>query len=107
MKEHKPVLLKEVLEIFSDVKIERFFDGTLGAGGHAKALLQNHPEIKMYIACDKDIEAIEIAKKNLKKWDEKIVYIHADFVNLDKHIKEQNIKNVNGFFLTWGCHLCN
>ncbi len=36
---HKPVLVHEVLAIFQDMEIRTFFDGTLGAGGHARAVL--------------------------------------------------------------------
>ena len=32
-------------------------------GGHAKAILEAHPEIKRYIGCDKDPEALEIAER--------------------------------------------
>ena len=58
---HIPVLKDEVLEAFQDIHIEVFFDGTLGAGGHAKEILEAHPEIKTYIGCDKDEIAMTIA----------------------------------------------
>ena len=47
---HIPVMLSESLEIFEEKKLSLFFDGTLGAGGFAKAMLQAHPEIKTYFA---------------------------------------------------------
>ena len=47
--QHISVLLQEVLDAFSGCKIGVFVDGTLGAGGHAKAILQEHPEITRYI----------------------------------------------------------
>ena len=49
MEKHIPVLTREVLEIFSSQKIRVFFDGTLGAGGHARSILEAHPEIEKYI----------------------------------------------------------
>ena len=38
-REHVPVMEDECLKFFSDVKLKVFFEGTLGAGGHAKAIL--------------------------------------------------------------------
>ena len=43
---HIPVMLDECLEIFKGRKILRFFDATLGAGGFAKAFLEEHPEVQ-------------------------------------------------------------
>ena len=84
-----------------------FFDGTLGAGGHARAILEAHPEIKRYIGCDNDPEAIEIARKNLDPWVDKLELIHGNFSRLDEYLKELNVKFVDGFFLTSECLLCN
>lgn len=40
--QHIPVLLQEVLDCFKDVKLQRFVDGTLGAGGHSAAIAHEH-----------------------------------------------------------------
>ena len=40
---HAPVLLEEVLAVFEGREISCFIDGTLGAGGHAEAILKAHP----------------------------------------------------------------
>jgi 16S rRNA (cytosine1402-N4)-methyltransferase len=97
---HIPVMLEECLQYFKDKEIKVFFDGTLGAGGHAKALLEAHPEIEMYIGCDRDESSLNLAKENLKSFGDKVVYVHGNFSNLDEHLKKLNVKNVDGFFLT-------
>ncbi len=104
---HVPVLEKEMLSFFSDMKIGVFFEGTVGAGGHAHAILDAHPEIVKYIGCDVDPEALAIAGEYLKPWEKKIEFIHGNFSNLDQYLKERKIKKVNGFFLTSECHRCN
>ena len=104
---HISVMKAEFLEYFKDVKLTTFYEGTLGAGGHAKALLEAHPEIKTYIGCDKDPEAIEIAKGVLKEWKDKVIFVHGDFGDLDEHLKEEKIKKVDGFFLTWESPRCS
>lgn len=65
---HKPVLLREVLQVFEGKNLKLFFDGTLGAAGHARAILEEHPEIEKYIGCDRDPIALELASKALEKW---------------------------------------
>lgn len=105
--DHIPVLLKECLEFFSGCHLKVFFEGTLGAGGHAKALLEAHPEIERYIGCDQDPEALLMAKEQLMPWRDKVEFVHANFATVDEILKEKQINKVDGFFLTWECRLCN
>jgi 16S rRNA (cytosine1402-N4)-methyltransferase len=89
----------EFLKFFNGLEITTFFDGTLGAGGHAEALLEAHPEIETYIGCDRDEESLGLARENLKKWGRRVEFVHANFADLDEVLEERNIKNINGFFL--------
>lgn len=97
---HIPIMLSEVLAAFEDVELKYFYEGTLGAGGHAKAILETHPEIIRYIGCDRDPEALEIAKRELSPWKNKVELINGNFADLDLHLKERGITAVDGFFLT-------
>lgn len=107
MSKHLPVMVQECLEYFSEIEIETFFDGTLGAGGHARAILQAHPEIKRYIGCDQDPGALKIAKENLKPWAKKLSLVNGNFADVAKHLAHLGMATVDGFFLTWECHRCN
>jgi 16S rRNA (cytosine1402-N4)-methyltransferase len=93
-------MVTECLGFFSDRKMRVFFEGTVGAGGHAKAILEAHPEIDTYIGCDRDPEAIAIAKEALEPWKDKVVLVQRNFGDLDEIIQELGIKEVDGFFLT-------
>ena len=104
---HIPIMVDEVLSCLKDLTIGTFFDGTLGAGGHAKTILEAHPEIKKYIGCDKDPEALEIAKEKLAPWANKVEFVQGDFGKLDTYLKDRKINSVDGFFLTLECPLCN
>lgn len=97
---HISVMKDEVLESFEGMELKVFFDGTLGAGGHAEAILEAHPEIEIYIGCDQDTSALEIAKKRLSKYADKMRYVHGNFSDIDKHLKTVGVKEVDGFFLT-------
>jgi len=99
---HFPVLLKEFLEFYKDIEIEIFFDGTLGAAGHAKALLEAHPEIDIFIGCDQDKEALDIANEHLKAFMSKVRLVHANFKDIDKILDEMNIKYCDGIFFDLG-----
>ena len=99
---HKPVLLNEVLAVFENMNIRFFFDGTLGAGGHAKAILTAHPEIEHYIGCDKDPDAIEIAAKELVAWKGKVEFVHGSFSDIHQWLKNDNIPCVQGMLIDAG-----
>lgn len=77
MQHHIPVLLQEVVDIFSPSVYEVgmakqggkppvIIDCTLGLGGHSMALLERFCELEI-IAIDKDINAINIAKDKAKQ----------------------------------------
>jgi len=95
-KPHTSVMQDEFLAHFAGQTIHTFYEGTLGAGGHARALLEAHPEIKRYYAVDQDPEALAIAAQVLAPWKEKIIFIHDNFDNMKQHLNEK----VDGFFLT-------
>lgn len=63
---HVPVLLQPVLELLQDhFSIEfplKIWDGTVGLGGHAHALLQNFSQAKLF-ASDHDQEILQLAQK--------------------------------------------
>lgn len=96
---HRPIMVEEVLKAFQEVALKVFYDGTLGAGGHAAEILKAHPEIERYIACDRDPQALEIAKKRLLPWGKKVEFLHSNFSNLSRHLSERGLKQIDGFFL--------
>lgn len=105
--DHVSVMLEECLKGFEGSRLQTFFEGTVGAGGHAEAILEAHPEIERYIGCDQDPQALQIAENRLKPWKHKVELVRGNFRDLDQILTQRGIKTVNGFFLTLGCHLCN
>ena len=104
---HISVLLPEVIHAFEGKELKVFFEGTVGAGGHAKAILQAHPEIERFIGFDQDPQALSIAKETLAKWADKVELVHANFEEISKTLSKMKVKTVNGFFLTSEFHLCS
>jgi len=104
---HIPVLKEEVVAYFSDCLMPLFVDGTVGAGGHASAILEAHPEIETYFALDRDEEALAVARRTLSPWGDKVVFIHCNFADLREELKERKVDEVNGFFLILASLPCN
>jgi 16S rRNA (cytosine1402-N4)-methyltransferase len=100
-------MVRECLEGFAGRELRVFFEGTVGAGGHAQALLRAHPEIERYIGCDQDPEALEIAQRVLEPWKGKVELIHGNFCDLDRYLEERDIAEADGFFLTWESPPCS
>jgi 16S rRNA (cytosine1402-N4)-methyltransferase len=82
MKHHLSVMPNEVLAAFAECSCTLFIDGTTGAGGHSKLILEEHPEIRTFIAIDQDPQALEIAKTTLLPWESKVTFIHNNFKNI-------------------------
>ena len=99
---HIPVLLDEVIHSFEGKQITVFFEGTVGLGGHAKEILQRHPEIQRYIACDRDVNALNIAKETLKPWSDKVEFVHRPFAEIKSILKEKKISSIDAYLIDIG-----
>ncbi len=104
---HTSVMLQECLDGFFGCTLHTFFEGTVGAGGHARAILEAHPEIKRYIGCDQDPDALQIARQVLDPWLKKVDLVQTNFSALDTVLREKKIQKIDGFFLIWGSRLCS
>eukprot|EP00850_Spirogloea_muscicola_P022978 SM000321S12211 [mRNA] locus=s321:89130:91790:- [translate_table: standard] len=63
---HVPVLLGDVLAAFAGLDLRAFVDGTLGAAGHAVAVLEAHPEMESFVGLDVDPVAHAAAEPRLR-----------------------------------------
>jgi 16S rRNA (cytosine1402-N4)-methyltransferase len=88
---HIPVLLNEVIEVFSNINEGYFIDCTLGFGGHSEAILESHPNIKL-IAIDQDTEAMNFAKKRLEKYSNRTIFINKRASEALKDIEKNEYK---------------
>ncbi len=74
---HISVLLREILS-FAPHPTTRILDATVGLGGHAHALLSEHPEASLQ-AFDRDGSALEVAALRLSPFSGRIEFRHEDF----------------------------
>ncbi len=59
-----------------------FVDATVGAGGHAEALLAANPEVRL-LAMDRDTDALILARERLSPFADRVSFAQADFGDLD------------------------
>ena len=98
---HYPVLWREVLNFFKDLKGTYIVDATLGGGGHSYLILKNFPD-KIVIGIDKDQFAIEKASKRLREFEDRFIPIKSSFKDVDKVLDTLQIEKVSGFLFDLG-----
>jgi 16S rRNA (cytosine1402-N4)-methyltransferase len=79
MSGHIPVLLNEVVQFLDPKPGGRFIDATLGAGGHARAILERTGPDGMLLALDQDQSALSSARETLESFGSRGVFVHSNF----------------------------
>jgi 16S rRNA (cytosine1402-N4)-methyltransferase len=99
---HIPVLLDEVLEGLSPLPGQRLIDGTLGAGGHTEAILKAVAPHGQVLALDADPSALEIARRRLAAYGDRVRFVNANFAQLAAVARDLNFFPVHGVLLDLG-----
>ena len=99
---HIPVLLNEVIEYLvpEGRTVERAIDGTLGAGGHTKALLE--AGVQHVLAFDLDLQAIALAQAALSDYTDPITIVHDSYLNMAHYAREKGWQQVDAILLDLG-----
>ena len=82
-KVHSPVLTDEVIERLAVESGGRYIDCTLGAGGHARLILEAGAPGAMLLGIDADPHAVALARDNLKGFDGDLRLVNANFRDLE------------------------
>lgn len=100
---HIPVLLDEVLEALvvpgRDHPV-RVIDGTVGAGGHARALLEHG--VDEVLGLDWDPTALAAARENLVPCGDRLHLVHASYANMLGEAHRLGWHLVDGILLDLG-----
>jgi 16S rRNA (cytosine1402-N4)-methyltransferase len=99
---HTPVLVDEVLRYLQIVPNGIYVDGTLGGGGHAERLLNGLAHEGKVIGFDVDSKAIQFAQQRLRRFGERIEFVHDNFSHIGVQLEKRNIFHVNGILLDLG-----
>ena len=99
---HTPVLLAETLNALQPHAGGTYLDGTVGAGGHAEAILTASTPDGRLVGFDQDERAIAIATRRLEKFGNRVRLYHANFDQLEQIAKSQNIPLADAVLLDLG-----
>ena len=97
---HEAVLTAEILHWLAPRPGQIFVDGTLGAGGHTRALAERVGESGRVIALDRDADALAAAEKNLAGLP--VAIAQANFCDLAEVLAEIDLRRVDGIVLDLG-----
>ncbi len=94
---HAPVLVAEVISHLAPARGGLFVDCTLGAGGHARALLDGGAS--RVLGLDRDRSALALAAQTLKGQLDRVEMVHADYRTLGDVLDARAIASVDGGIL--------
>ncbi len=98
---HKPVLLKECIEGLNIKPDGIYVDGTLGGAGHSRVIASKLSDNGLLIGIDRDLDALEAAKSNLKQY-KNVKYIHGNHDDIKDILSNLGIDQVDGILLDLG-----
>jgi 16S rRNA (cytosine1402-N4)-methyltransferase len=99
---HQPVLLAEVLDKLDLKPGARVIDGTLGAGGHAEAMLEASAPTGQLLGIDRDSSALEIAQARLAPFAERLHIWHGSYAEMGRAAAETGFGTVDAVLLDLG-----
>src|SRR5690349_1184913 len=85
---HVSVLLEETLDGLHLVAGGHYIDGTLGAGGHAAAILERSAPDGRLLGLDVDPTALALAGARLTPFGSRVVLVHANAGDLASVARE-------------------
>lgn len=97
---HYPVMLREVLETLSPADDETYLDGTFGAGGYSRAILEA-ANCALY-AIDRDPEAAERAKPLADQFSGRFTLLRGCFGDMADLLAEAGVGQLDGIVLDLG-----
>ncbi|MEJ3658945.1 16S rRNA (cytosine(1402)-N(4))-methyltransferase RsmH [Actinomycetes bacterium KLBMP 9759] len=101
---HVPVALTRVAELLAPALSGRpavVVDATLGLGGHAAALLAEHPQLTL-VGLDRDPQALELAGRRLAAHTDRTHLVHAVYDRIADVLDELGIPAVDGVLFDLG-----
>jgi 16S rRNA (cytosine1402-N4)-methyltransferase len=98
--DHEPVLLAEVLAALDPARGGTFVDCTVGLGGHARALLE--AGAAHLIGCDRDQEALRVARERLAGFGDRVTLWHADYRDIPALLRTRGTREVAGVLADLG-----
>ncbi len=97
---HTPVMVREVLDALAPADGETYVDGTLGAGGTARALLEA-ADCTVW-GLDRDPLALRLGTALTRRFPGRLHVLHGRFADMERLLGERSVAAVNGVTLDLG-----
>ena len=99
---HEPVMLEEVVQSLRCASGGIYVDGTLGGGGHARAILERSAPDGLLIGIDRDDDAIAASEKSLHSFGRRKILVKGNFADIGNILTNLEIGEVDGVLLDLG-----
>jgi 16S rRNA (cytosine1402-N4)-methyltransferase len=99
---HQPVLYQEIIHALQPHAGGRYVDGTLGAGGHARGIMEASAPDGQLLGLDVDPQALALARKNLAPYEQRIHLAQASYTSLSMQLAQLEWDAVDGILLDLG-----
>ncbi len=96
---HTPVLLQEVLSALNPRPGSQIIDGTVGAAGHAAAILEETAPNGLLLGIDRDLEAVKIARAKLSGFGQRATIRHGSYAEIRFHASKVGWTSVEGVLM--------
>ena len=100
--QHTPVLFAEAIESLLPMDGARYVDCTVGAGGHAAALLDAAGPRARLLGLDADPDDLAVALQSLAGFGERVRLVNANFRNLAEVADSEQFLPVDGVLFDLG-----
>ncbi len=97
---HFPVMCQEVVALLNPLPKQTYVDGTFGAGGYARALLEK-ADVHV-LGIDRDPDAIKRGLALKSEYNNRLTLIEGEFGNMQGLLATQGVTQVDGIVLDLG-----
>jgi 16S rRNA (cytosine1402-N4)-methyltransferase len=98
---HEPVMVDRVVELFAAVPAGVHVDATLGDGGHAAAVLEANPDLRL-LGIDRDPDAIAASTRRLAPFGDRVTVRQARFDQLPEVAEDLGLTEVSSVLFDLG-----
>jgi 16S rRNA (cytosine1402-N4)-methyltransferase len=99
---HHPVLYKEIIHALQPQRGGRYVDCTLGAGGHARGILEACAPDGFLLGFDVDPQALMLARETLAPYEQRIRLVQASYITLSSQLAATGWDVADGIVLDLG-----
>ena len=100
--EHKPVLLREVIEGLNIRSSGIYADGTLGGAGHSFEIVRRLADDGRLVGIDRDENAVRAAAERLKEFGSRVTIVRGNYLDTVEILHGLGIDAIDGMLLDLG-----